>query len=61
MRLGEGAKIVTFAVTPKEEEVEEKAEELAQENAQTAEGFMGEVEIEGDIVTETLTPPTPEE
>lgn len=60
MRLGEGAKIVTFAVTPKEEDVEEKAAQLAQENAQTAEDLMGEVKEKGDVITQTLTPPTEE-
>ena len=69
MRLQEGAKIVTFAVTPKEEEVEETAAEISAENTQTAENlaaeaqsseYTGEVKIEGDIVTETLTPPTEE-
>ena len=42
MRLSEDAKIVTFAVTPKEEEVEEKAEESLQDTAQQTQDFKNE-------------------
>ena len=42
MRLSDDAKIVTFAVTPKEDEVEEKAEETALENEKMSQDLKDE-------------------